>query len=174
MSSPLSDEQSVRSYTSHSKSKLQWLALLLPAVAALCIYICLRVRHARKRTKQQNNADEWFIPSSTRHHDGYHQPRRHRGLPLIRFSDPIQCPLPAHHGPWRRRHHMHPHDRNVNDRRHRHHRRRRRRRPRTPPPAYPGTTSPPPPQYEEVTRVSDDEPLVHIHRIFHRDDASAA
>ena len=174
MESPLSDEQTVRSYTNHSKTKLKWLALLLPAAAALCIYVCLRVKHARGRAKQQSNSDEWFIPSTTRHHDGpsYHQQRWYRGLPLIRFSDPIQCPLPTHHGPWRR-YHMHQQERTISDRRHRyhHHRRRRRRRPRTPPPVYPGTASPPPPQYEEIAGLSDDEPLVHIHRMYHREDA---
>ena len=79
--------------TSSSKAKLQWLALLLPAAAALCLYICLQVRHTRRNIKKQhyngsNNSnninngssspsssdistmtgDEWIIPSYYHYH----------------------------------------------------------------------------------------------------------
>ncbi|KAL0082658.1 hypothetical protein J3Q64DRAFT_1752573 [Phycomyces blakesleeanus] len=159
-----------------SPPRLEWLFVLLPILAALILFFCLRVRNARQRANKQ--ADEEAIraptisalplpPQNSGMITAQHlslppilMDRHNRRQPLLRFSSPPQTSrlstnsLMSASSFWRR---LQPSDIDVSAPGRRR-RRRRPRPPRTPPPVYPGS---PPPHYEDVIGP-EDEPLAQV------------
>lgn len=149
------DDSTANISTTFPKHHLQWLAILIPVVGVLWVYLCLRVRDARRESVKDYDVERRYV--TPYYYQEQQQQRLSPTQPLMGFTEPL--PGGPHVHSWNnssvalQKFYQQQLRREVRRAR-RARKKKQQRKVRAPPPAYLGATaaSPPPPPYEDVVR----------------------